>query len=161
MENTELDTAALSRLNQRMKLIFKTNKDAENFFLENAEVKFRCNLCRRPQATIKFKCCGGKQHVFQEHKFAKNVKRNGVNRMPFIKSLASFYFCYHLYLEYKEDFKAKINFYVFHTFVGNFYKTTFHFKKRRLETLEWSDFKKYNKLFEKLAEKLNGDYTCL
>jgi hypothetical protein len=158
MENTELDTAVLNRMNQRMKLVFKTNEDALNFFLENVKVNFRCNLCRRPQSGFKFKCCRGKQNVFEEHKFLVDVERNRINRMPFIKSLASFYFCYHLYLLYgdSEEFKAKINFYIFHTFVANFYKTTFHFKKKKFRNLDPLDYKKYNKLFESLAEKLNA-----
>jgi hypothetical protein len=75
--------------------------------------------------------------------------------MPFRKTLAAFYFCYQSYLVYGDKFKNLVNFTVFHTDVGNFYMTTFHFKKKKFRKLESSDFKKYNKLFEKLAEKLN------
>lgn len=153
MENTELDTTVL----KRMKRIFKTDEDAFNFFLENVEVKFRCNLCRRPQATIVFKCCGGKQNVFQDHQFVIDAEKNSISTMPFTKTLATFYFCYHLWLVFGEDkFRDKINFDSFHTLAGNFYKTSFHFKKNKFRKLESSNFKKYNKLFEKLAEKLNS-----
>lgn len=153
MENTELDTTLLKRIQR----IFKTDEEAFNFFLEDVEIKFRCNLCRKPQSNLKytFKCCQGKQNVFQEHKFVVDGEKNRISRMPFRKTLAAFYFCYQSYLVYGDKFKNLVNFRVFHTYVGNFYMTTFHFKKKKFKKLESSDFKKYNKLFEKLAEKLN------
>lgn len=155
MENTELDTTLLKRI----KRIFKTDEDAFNFFLEDVDIKFRCNLCRRPQSNVRytFKCCGGKQNVFQDHKFVVDGEKNRISRMPFRKTLAAFYFCYQGYLVYGAKFKDLINFRVFHTFVGNFYTTTFHFKEKKFKKLESSDFKKYNKMFEKLAQKLNED----
>lgn len=154
MENTELDTTIL----KRMKRIFKTDEDAFNFFLENVELDFRCRLCRRPQVktSFRFRCCGGNQNVFHEHRFVFDAKKNRINRMPFTKALAAFLFCYELYLVFGEKFTEKITFDVFHVFVGNFYRTTFHFKKNKFRKLGFSDFKKYNKLFEKLVEKLNN-----
>jgi hypothetical protein len=142
---------------QRMKRVFKTDEDAFNFFLENVEVKFRCNLCRKPQTTVRFRCCGGNQNVYQDHRFVIDGERNRISRMPFTKTLATFYFCYHLYLLFGDNFKKKINFYSFHTFAGNFYKTTFRFKEKKFKKLNPSDFKNYNRMFEKLAEKLNAE----
>lgn len=154
MENTKLDTTIL----KRMQRIFKTDEDAFNFFLENVELDFRCRLCRRPQATtsFRFRCCHGNQNVFHEHRFVFDTKKNRINRMPFTKSLAVLLFCYELYLVFGEEFTKKITFETFHIFVGNFYRTTFYFKKNKFRNLDALDFKKYNKLFERLAEKLNN-----
>ena len=154
MENTELDTTILKRI----KRIFKTDEDAFNFFLENVELDFRCSLCRKPQAknSFKFRCCGGNQSVFHEHKFLLDAKNNRINRMPFTKTLAVFLFCYELYLVFGIEFTKKITFETFHIFVGNFYRTTFRSKKNKFRKLNPLDFKKYYKLFERLAEKLNN-----